>query len=302
MRVATADADPMEEMTVSHSAGGIYDVVGRTAERARWKSSGANTVVMNYPGNSAISRIRQNCGWLLGKDYILDNARSRSALKPLGQEEEGMLAPFSKHYLRMRGLDVLWVGLGWVHYRACEIKSGENSCDPTQKWMSCGSDEEVLHCIEKHNENTYLVKMKAGHNGFPLPSIGLSDKCEITEDDSKVGGEIVHAASMLSGLSSRFMNDQLSEFYLLTAVGNNRQVSFRLYSRDGRTFIGDAKGDKAHPRLFLDENDQDKETGGRNTCGGEPTAACPQFYRPQVQPTDEARIGWDEIKKHLGPQ
>jgi len=254
-----------ERFLVAFGVGGTVDMTARWVARHRKKMP---SVVHNRPGASgsiAVNSLRrESCVWLFGTDRLLDEAESRSLLRAIPK-----LSKLSADYQSFKDRDeIYWFGLAWVRFNECELKE-RDACKPEEKWMDCGSTKEIKHCIEDHGDEEYVVKMRVGHRGFFVPSVGASDQCTNRHVDLD---SIVATAEMEE------LSYFLSKMYLLSAYGNGRKVSFELYRPGDRKPHRTVGPDKATPNLKVTSSGSSGV--GYNTCGGKAStaSACPAFF------------------------
>ena len=205
--------------------------------------------------------------WAVANDALFAWLERRFSDSFLGiwDGEAAVSHGFDSAYLRLDQHDqVIRIGLAWVPFDNGEVL-GHGECGPPDKWKG-------WHCIEKDGDSKFTVKMKTGHPGFDVFEIAahawmFADR----------GRKLVNDVRALEVLAANELSETLSATWLLTAVGNGRNVVFELY-RPGETDpYSTADGDKARPGRRIEVDGDDGDGGSRNTCGGT-SSACPMFH------------------------
>lgn len=260
------------EITVPHD-NNLFGTALEAIIEERNTSSAETGYMFNSSSGEAFRGIvdHRSC-WILGSERSLTTATSRSILRPIAASNSGEFDAFKRGFPSPGEFnDINWVALAWIDYQDCEIRD-RNECDPAQEWRHCGSREESLHCIEKSGTSQYIVKMRIGHGGWWMPSIGLSNMCTGDKFEN-------HRISFIETFNSVNLHRKLGESFLMTARINSRDISFELYDGYADRPISTLTGAAARPATVANR----QSTGSYNTCGGKElrNRACPMFVNPQ---------------------
>lgn len=156
----------------------------------------------------------------------------------------------------------VWVALGWILLDNLKPFREKGKCDPNEDWK----DDQ---CTEQLDKESYVVKIKAGHKGWPIHGFAIAR----TDTDA----DIVRTIAVT--LSSTQWSELIRDDYLIVpadSVRTKRSVTFELYNPKTKKLVKSVSGTDAKPDLLIENADKD---GGYNSCGGK-ASACPMFNVP----------------------
>ena len=171
----------------------------------------------------------------------------------------------------LQGSDKVYrLGIAWVKFDKNLVRqTGE--CGRPDTWVN-GNNDKAWHCIERHSDSKYVVKMRDGHPGFPLMEIAARNRVFRRYSSDQIASQI----QLPSLLATTDLASEFSKNWLLTSYDNSREVEFWLYQDNEYEPYRYATGQKAKPGKIVST----KNGKPLNTCGG-PSSACPIFYDPE---------------------
>lgn len=164
---------------------------------------------------------------------------------------------------------VIRLGIGWVPYDKESVKEIDE-CDPQEEWPE-------KQCVEKIADDEFIVKMKFGHEGFPVMELAAN---RFAFDGSEGEFAFDRSVEVAEAIVSQEFFNRIADSWLITAVPIKRNVEFHLYLPGETRPHRRASGEKARPgKRGADEKERE---GVYNTCGGL-LNACPIFYDPNSE-------------------
>ncbi len=164
-----------------------------------------------------------------------------------------------------------WVGLAWITWASIKPLRDKDGCKPSEKWLS-SSGKERKHCVEDHGNEHYVVKIKTGHEGWPLHGFALIK-------DSSLDAPVNMAKLAISKKAAERFASKFFLFVALDSVRDERSVEFQLYE-PGKSVASHTTTDTTPAEADTKKNDGGKVA--HNSCGGtkREAAACPSFIVP----------------------